>query len=304
VATPSSVAQALNAAAPSLAYNRLRLDALGSLEADSNGVTTNGGGNFLNNSGSTRSVGDVVIYDTTTNDTFNTTTTVGDTRVLGVVIDGSIANAVRGAIQTRGPVLVNVSNAVARGDYLTTSGTAGQAQSNGGRIIPGTFAVALEASSGGTCIVLMFPSLLVPNMEVRAYNSAAISLASGASTALTLNSERYKTDATMHSTASNTSRLVAPVAGKYRVTAHAEIAAAAGGTIRQLSIRLNGGTTIAVQTSPFNGTSASELTVSCTYIFAANDYVEMLALQDSGGAINVNSAGNYSPEFEMEYVGP
>lgn len=162
---PSSQAATLNQAYTSLAVNRLRMDALGSLEADNNGVTTIGGGAFVNNSGSTRSVGDLVICDTTANDDFTTTTTVADGRVLGVVIDGSIANGVKGAIQTRGPALVNVTGSVARGDYLVASGTAAMAQSNGPSMRPGVFAVALEANSGGTVIALLYGHCVFGNPQ-------------------------------------------------------------------------------------------------------------------------------------------
>jgi len=162
MAEPASSLFSLNAALTSLQLNRLRLDAIGSLEADSNGATTNGGGAFINNSGGTRSVGDVVIIDTSANDRFTTTTAVADGRVLGVVVDGSIANGVKGAIQTRGPVLVNVTGTVNRGDYLVTSATGGLAQSNGTTVAHGVFGVALEASSGGTVVALLQSPTLFP----------------------------------------------------------------------------------------------------------------------------------------------
>ena len=39
------------------------------------------------------------------------------------------------------------------------------------------------------------------------------------------------------------------------------------------------------------------------YELAVNDYVELVVYQSSGGALNVVSSGNHSPEFMMVYQG-
>jgi hypothetical protein len=39
------------------------------------------------------------------------------------------------------------------------------------------------------------------------------------------------------------------------------------------------------------------------YSLSVSDYLEAVVYQNSGGALNVNSAGNYSPEFGMTYLG-
>lgn len=131
----------------------------------------------------------------------------------------------------------------------------------------------------------------------RVFNSANISVSNGAYNALTFNSERYNTDS-MHSTAVNTSRITATTAGKYNAGGCIQYAAAAGGSIRAAAVRLNGLTIVGHMTTPSLGASASpQVNVSCDYALAAADYLELLAFQDSGAALNATVNGNYSPEF-------
>ena len=149
------------------------------------------------------------------------------------------------------------------------------------------------------------PPQTVPFIGARVFNSAAISAANGAFTVLTFDSERFDTD-NIHDLASNTSRLTVKTAGKYRIYGNVEFASAAGGAFRLVGILLNGATSIAEGGS--NGATIVagpnvRSTVCTTYDLALNDYVELRVFQDSGGALNVNASGNYSPEFGMERVG-
>lgn len=136
----------------------------------------------------------------------------------------------------------------------------------------------------------------------RVYNSANISCASGAAVALTFDSERYDTD-TIHSTTTNTSRLTATTAGKYQIGGSLFFANNTTGA-RGLQIQLNGATAIAIVRIPtVGGTDVPALQISTVYDLAANDYVELVAYQTSGGALNVSASGNQSPEFWMYKVG-
>lgn len=137
--------------------------------------------------------------------------------------------------------------------------------------------------------------------SARVYNNAVIAVANNTDVVLTFNSERYDTD-TIHSTITNTSRLTCKTAGIYDIWAAVEFAGNATG-IRYLSIRLNGTTYIARIGAPATSTIIHALNVSCHYSLTANDYLEALVYQNSGAALNVNSAGNYSPEFGMTYLG-
>lgn len=76
------------------------------------------------------------------------------------------------------------------------------------------------------------------------------------------------------------------------------------GARRLVDLFLNGATVIARASVPPLSGIATVVTVSADYSLAVNDYVEVRALQDSGGALNVAVAANYSPEFSKHYVGP
>jgi len=138
-------------------------------------------------------------------------------------------------------------------------------------------------------------------VRARAYNSAALTIATATLTALTLNSERYDTDA-IHSTSSNTSRFTIPFDGYYRITGIVSWAANATGS-RQTRIMLNGvgGTTIGIvleQASPAGVVLIQQVTAD--YLLTAGDYVELVVFQNSGGNLNVDTAANYSPEFWID----
>ena len=137
---------------------------------------------------------------------------------------------------------------------------------------------------------------------VRAFNSADISVASATVTALTLNSTRYDTDNTMHDPV-NTSRLVCRSAGRYHISANIQWAGNATGQ-RQLRIVLNNSVIIGWVSQLNNGAGIAVIqSVGCDYTMVATDYVEIQVYQDSGGALNINTAANYSPEFSMYRIG-
>lgn len=143
--------------------------------------------------------------------------------------------------------------------------------------------------------------LLVGSVGVDVYNSAAISVANTTAQALTFNNEREDTDA-MHSTSSNTSRLTCTVPGAYIITGAGRFAPASGG-IRYLQIRLNGSTFIASNSLIAAVSDNHDLTVVRRYRLALNDYVELIAYQNTGGALNIGSTGNFTPEFGMQWLG-
>src|SRR3990167_4776562 len=142
------------------------------------------------------------------------------------------------------------------------------------------------------------------DVSARAFNTAAFALTSGTAAVITLDSERWDTD-TIHSTASNTSRLTATTAGKYQITGHVEFASGPTTGVRRLEILLNGATVIASQDCPFNTATPSDAvrcSITTHYNLSATDYVELRANQTASATLNVNASGNYSPEFEMVKV--
>lgn len=132
----------------------------------------------------------------------------------------------------------------------------------------------------------------------RVYNDANISIPDSTPTALTFNSEIYDQD-TIHDTGSNTSRLTCKTAGKYSIVGHVNFANG-GGAIRSVMIKVNGSDVIAWDTSNF--LTVPNLSISTLYDLSVNDYVELLVYQDSGGALNVNTAAKYSPQFAMQRI--
>jgi len=146
-----------------------------------------------------------------------------------------------------------------------------------------------SAPSGGTSIA------------ARVSHNANQAIASGGSgSAVAFNTERFDTD-TIHDTVTNNSRLTCKTAGKYLIVGNVDWEGASTGT-RALSIRAGGSTIEASVWSPPNGTNALRQSVSCLLDMAVNDYVELVAFQDTGSNKNVTSSANFSPAFSMVKV--
>lgn len=137
--------------------------------------------------------------------------------------------------------------------------------------------------------------------SARVYNDANITgISDNTDTALTFNQERFDTD-TIHSTASNTSRLTATTAGTYLISGTAQWSTAVSVNV-QIGIRLNGTTKIARQV--ILGADYRAMSVTTLYGLAATDYVELIVLQSTGGDKIISAVGNESPEFMMAWVSP
>lgn len=142
----------------------------------------------------------------------------------------------------------------------------------------------------------------------RITNSLNISLTTAVLTPLTFDTERFDTS-DFHSTTSNTNRLTIPTggAGKYLVGCTIEFASNATGdrivSIRKIS---NGGaSSFETARSHLAASSVGTRSLAVTSIEALvpTDYMECLAFQDSGGALNVTSVAQYSPEFWLYWLG-
>jgi hypothetical protein len=138
----------------------------------------------------------------------------------------------------------------------------------------------------------------------RVYHTATQSATHNAATTLAFNSERYDTDG-FHDPATNNSRLTVPAgqAGKYLITAQVGWAASSAG-VRQQYLQVNGSTRIAELLIPPPGAFAFAMPPLTTiYDLAAGDYVEVIVVQSTGGALSTSVAGNYFPEFMMQRIG-
>lgn len=136
----------------------------------------------------------------------------------------------------------------------------------------------------------------------RVYNSAAQSLANNTLTAITWDTESLDTDA-IHSTASNTSRLVVPagLAGIWAISGQLEFAANATG-VREIDVRKNGSTVIAFAKRDADASVATVVPVTLIVQLAAADYVELLGWQNSGAALNTDAGASVS-FFEARWMG-
>ena len=139
----------------------------------------------------------------------------------------------------------------------------------------------------------------IATIGARAYHSVNQSIPNSSGTAVALNSERWDTDS-IHDNSTNNSRLTCKTAGKYIISGSIEWAANSNGE-RRLSIRLNGSTSIGfLALLPMGGAFLDmDMFVTTIYELAVDDYVELDVAQNSGGALNLVSKGNWSQEFSM-----
>lgn len=129
--------------------------------------------------------------------------------------------------------------------------------------------------------------LLTKFLGARVGKSTTQSTTGGADTAVTWDTESYDTDG-YHSNSTNNARLTAPMDGYYRIGGRVEWAANTTNR-RSLGYRVNGGTFIIMSklVASDNGNFQS---FSDEIFLSANDYVEIMANQDSGGALNLNAS--------------
>lgn len=137
---------------------------------------------------------------------------------------------------------------------------------------------------------------------VRVTHNAAQSILNNTLTKIAFNTERFDTAggaaSTQHDTITNNTRLTCLFAGKYQIIGNVEFASNATG-VRYLDVFLNNVTIISAEHSVAVNGGTHGIQISTLYDLAVNDFVELRAFQNSGGALNVNVTGNWSPEFMM-----
>lgn len=104
----------------------------------------------------------------------------------------------------------------------------------------------------------------------------------------------------LHSLSVNPERITVDRPGWYAITAGISWAPNATG-IRQLAIRLNGATSLAlsaVQAVTAVGVATQQSVSRVTYL-SAGDYLEMRVYQDSGGALDAEDSGYASPDMAI-----
>ena len=118
---------------------------------------------------------------------------------------------------------------------------------------------------------------------------------------LPFDSERYDT-AGMH-TATNNSRLTAPVKGIYAVSASVTWSSDPDGS-RFVGLKKNGDTFIAAQTQPAIAGNATDQEVSHQVLLQEGEYVEVRVHKVSGNPLAVLKFQESSPEFSMTWLAP
>lgn len=138
----------------------------------------------------------------------------------------------------------------------------------------------------------------VPLSEIgaRVRRTTNQSINTSTSTAISFDSARYN-NGTLWS-ASNPTRLTIPVAGKYLIGGCLQWQNATTGD-RIAALSLNGSTGIASQA----GTGLIRINLFSVWDCAANDYIELVARQESGSSIDCLTVNNYSPELWAHRIG-
>lgn len=133
--------------------------------------------------------------------------------------------------------------------------------------------------------------------SARVYNSANLSINNTTFTDLTFDTERWD-DAAFHSTSVNTARFTIPRFGRYAIGACIRWASNVTGH-RQGRLLVDGSTEIArvSQMAVTTAAIATMMEIFSVSELGAGQYVTVQVYQDSGGALNVEAQGNYSPEF-------
>jgi hypothetical protein len=151
-----------------------------------------------------------------------------------------------------------------------------------------------SASGAGTGDVKMSGAVRQSTaLGCRAYRTSTQTIPNATWTALSLNAERFDDD-NIHDTVTNNSRLTCKTAGVYYIFGNITWVLNSTG-VRGVAIRLNGTTFIAdlfVQAT--SSVVGNVMNVSCIANLNVNDYVELMAYQNSGGNLNIDySASHY-----------
>jgi hypothetical protein len=133
-------------------------------------------------------------------------------------------------------------------------------------------------------------NFLIAPPRCHAYQSVAQTLTTGTTGAVvTFTSEEVDTDG-IHSTSSNTSRFTIVTAGRYRFIGQVGFASNATGQ-RGAFLQKNGTRVTTTRHQATNGVSHYQQ-VTDEILCSAGDYVELLAMQSSGGNLDTVAGSN------------
>jgi hypothetical protein len=156
----------------------------------------------------------------------------------------------------------------------------------------------VATASGGLSVTVAFEETTSGGEGARVFNDANLTISNALATVLTFNSEDWDVGG-CHSTVSNTSRLIAPVTGKYTVVGQVWFVANSTG-IRGIYILKNGTVKCQVGDNYPHGTYSCVLNITTIVDLAVGDYVELSAYQNTGGNLDVRYLSDRTPYFMMQ----
>jgi hypothetical protein len=165
----------------------------------------------------------------------------------------------------------------------------------------GTNGFTIVADSGETTGLKWAAPTSTAFVGCLAYPSGNTTLSNTVYTTINMNSEVFDTDG-FHSTTTNTSRLTVPSGkdGYYHIIASGPFGANATG-VRIFNIRKNGANLAKAYTA--GATAAGGVSVTNHYIanLAVGDYIEVQAMQNSGGNLDLEGGANASDTYLAMY---
>lgn len=127
--------------------------------------------------------------------------------------------------------------------------------------------------------------------QVKAWHSSLVSLPNSTTTVIPLQTELWDSTGTMHDSVTDSSRLVAPIDGRYLILANLGFVQNVNGRrICQVRLNANGsgiaGTNISEENHAASPLGSTVVGTKFEYDLVAGDYIEMFGNQSSGGALN------------------
>lgn len=166
-----------------------------------------------------------------------------------------------------------------------------------------TFAAGVAPTFGQLTALGQAMNLAINPPRVQAYEQTTNqSLTSATYTALTFSAETFDSDG-MHSTATNTSRFTCVTAGTYRF--HGFLTFAAGNTTGSRFARWYKNGAAFAPVPLFNASAQAQvvgINADAFIPMAVGDYVELMAYQSSGAALNVQNTGGFGSFCEAIWV--
>jgi hypothetical protein len=171
--------------------------------------------------------------------------------------------------------------------------------------LSGSIKVKALGSSPQFCVECIGTGKIVTPFAF-AYSSTDnfLSVANGGTVAVPFNAEVSDNDS-IHDTVTANTRLTCRTAGVYNITAFVHFAAATSNGNRSAGIRINGTTTVG-ETDLSGVNSSTDYTavpVSATVELAVGDYVEVVAYQSTGAAVNLRGGSQGKTSLSMVKIG-